>query len=96
MIMALTKLSQKCREFHFKDNCNKKRMETEGYIEPNLAIPAAIECSAEIVQPMAVKHDYRDIKIDKDTTITIDLEDVKKQLKDDFYKSVGLGINYGA
>lgn len=91
-----TRLSKKCRECPFKDKCSKKRMEIEGYIETNLAMLAAIECGAETVLPMAVKHDYRDIKIDKDTTVTIDLEELKEQMKRDFYKAVGLGIDYGA
>lgn len=51
---------------------------------------------AEMVQPMAVKHDYRDIKIGENTTITIDVEELKRHMKRDFYKNAGLGLNFGA
>lgn len=36
-----------------------------------------------------VKHDYRDIKIGPNTTITIDLEEQKRQLERDIYKALG-------
>lgn len=37
---------------------------------------------------MLVKHDYRDIKIAENTTVTIDLEKMKKDLAEDFYKAI--------
>lgn len=57
---------------------------------------AAIPSAAEMVRPMAVKHDYRDIKIDKDATITIDSEELKRQLEKDFYRQMGIGFYPGA
>ena len=39
--------------------------------------------------------DYRDIKIDASTTVTIDLEDIKKRLAEDFYRSQGIGLMLG-
>ena len=42
-----------------------------------------------------VKHDYGDIKIDASTTVTINLEDIKKQLAEDFYRSQGIGLMLG-
>lgn len=50
----------------------------------------------EIVQPMLVKHDYRDIKVGEDTTITIDVEELKRQMKKDFYRNLGIGFYPGA
>lgn len=92
----LSRLSKKCRECPFKDKCNKKRTEAEAYLPKPMAASAVMPSVSEMAAPMAVKHDFRNIKIDAETTITIDLEELKKQMKRDFYKSVGLGINYGA
>ena len=90
------RLSSKCKKCPLVSQCSKKRLETEVYIEPILAAPVTMPNVAEMVQPMAVKHDYRDIKIDKDTTITIDLEELKRQLGKDFYSKMGIGFYPGA
>lgn len=47
--------------------------------------PAADYASAEVL----VKHDYRNIKIGPNTTVSLDLEEVKKQLERDIYKALG-------
>lgn len=96
MIMGtLSRLSEKCRKCPFVSRCSKKRLEAEGYIEPNLAA-ATVPNTAEMVQPMAVKHDYRDIKISESTTITIDIEELKEELRKDFYRKMGIGFYPGA
>lgn len=66
-------------------------MEALAYLEP-AALPAAMEAS----QLLLVPHDYRDVKIDVNTTITIDLEELKKQLEQEFYQKAGLGLQFGA
>lgn len=53
-------------------------------------------CSADCVEPILVPHDYRDIKVAEGMTITIDVEELKKQMKRDFYKQAGLGLQFGA
>lgn len=58
-------------------------MEAHGYLQP------------DVVAPVMVKHDYRDIEIDASTAVTIDLEDIKKQLAEDFYRSQGIGLMLG-
>ena len=63
-------------------------MEAHGYLQP-----AASIISENV--PVMVKHDYRDIKIDASTTVTIDLEDIKKRLAEDFYRSQGIGLMLG-
>lgn len=63
-------------------------MELEGYLISKTAQP--------MTQPMTVKHDYRNVKVAENTTITIDFEELKKQMKKEFYKQAGLGINFGA
>ena len=89
--MGLTRLSAKCRACPFLEKCDHKEMGALAYLEPVAAAPVA-----EMVQPMAVKHDYRDIKIGENTTITIDVEELKRHMKRDFYKTAGLGLNFGA
>lgn len=57
--------------------------------------PAASIILENVAAPVMVKHDYRDIKIDASTTVTIDLEDIKKRLAEDFYRSQGIGLMLG-
>lgn len=59
-----------------------------------LAMAAAMPLAEDLAQPLLVPHDYRNIKVAEDTTITIDLEDLKKQLVESHYPKIGL--NYGA
>lgn len=89
--MGLSRLSSKCRECPFMEKCGNKRMKALAYLKP-AAMPAAMEVS----QPLLVPHDYRDVKIDANTTITIDLEGLKEQMKKEFYKQAGLGLQFGA
>ena len=60
---------------------------------PQLAMSAAIPLTHDLAQPLLVPHDYRNIKVAEDVTITIDLEDLKKQLVESHYEKIGL--NYG-
>lgn len=93
---SLSRLSKKCRECPFKEKCSKKRMEAEGYLPEPMLASASMPSVSEMAAPMAVKHDYRNVKVAEGTTITIDLEELKEQMKQDFYKSVGLGLHFGA
>lgn len=92
----ISQMAEKCRNCQIRDVCDRKRMEACACLERPLAASAAMPCAVEIAQPMAVKHDYRDVKIAENTTVTIDLEVLKKQLSDEIYKSLGCGLNYGA
>lgn len=71
-------------------------MEAEGYLPEPMLASASMPSSAELASPILRKHDYRDVKVAESTTITIDLEELKEQMKQDFYKSVGLGLHFGA
>ena len=42
--------------------------------------------------PLLVKHDYRDIKIAENTTVTIDLEELKRKTFNEIYKKTGLSF----
>lgn len=69
------------------NECKNKRRVACLYLEP-LTNPAAEELTQPIIADIAVKHDYRNIKIGENTTVTIDLEEMKKKLKEDFYKGI--------
>lgn len=58
------------------------------------AMSAAMPLKQDFAQPLLVLHDYRNIKIADGMTITIDLEELKKQLTESRYEKIGL--NYGA
>ena len=82
----MKKLATKCRKCPYVLTCDHKEIEAVGVLQ--LIQSAAESSTAPLMQEMAVKHDYRDIKIGENTTVTIDLEDLKKQLVEDFYKGV--------
>lgn len=86
----LSKLYSECGRCSYKDSCSNKRMEAHVYLQPADGI-----ISENVSVPVMVKHDYRNVKIDASTTVTIDLEDIKKQLAEDFYRSQGLGLMLG-
>ena len=89
--MGLSRTYIGCRKCPYVDTCKHKRMEALGYLpEQNIATSTLSPLAADMVQPMAVKHDYRDIKIAEGTTVTIDLEELKKKMVEDFYRSVSM------
>lgn len=47
-----------------------------------------VNAAAPVMQP----HDYRDIKISANTTVTIDLEEIKKKLNESIYPNF---LQYG-
>lgn len=59
-----------------------------------LAMSATMPLTQDLAQPLLAPHDYRNIKVAENTTITIDLEELKKQLIESHYEKIGL--NYGA
>lgn len=65
-----------------------------GNYHPPLMMAAALPAAQEASQPVLVPHDYRNVKVAEGTTITIDLEDLKKQLAESYYPQIGL--NHGA
>ena len=83
---AISKLSEKCKLCANVDKCHHKKMELCAYFEPTISADLS-GCTSE----MAVKHNYRDIKIGENTTVTIDIEELNRQIKEDFYRQVGLG-----
>lgn len=66
---AVRRMASKCRICLKKDSCDYKNMELCAYIEPS---------SSELMQPILIPHDYRNIKVAETTTITIDVEELKR------------------
>lgn len=88
---SLSILSPECEACPFVKKCKCKRMVAEAYLMPESA-----EMSSPVLELLVIKHDYRDIKVAPNTTITIDLEELKKQIERDIYRKAGIGLNYGA
>lgn len=79
--------SPECQACSRYNECKNKRRVACLYLKP-LTNPAAEELTQPIIEDIAVKHDYRNIKIGENTTVTIDLEEMKKTLKEDFYNGI--------
>lgn len=80
---SLLRLSSKCRNCIYVKTCNHKQMEALAYLKS-----AVSDVSQPLVQPLLRKKDLIDIHLDKHTTVTIDLEELKEQMKKDFYRSL--------
>ncbi len=94
--MTLKRLSERCKTCEYKDNCNKKRMDACGVLEYEpLQQPLTESLTQPLQQEYLVKHDYRKIKVDENTAITIDIEGMKKKRIEDIYKSLNCGFLRG-
>lgn len=82
--MGLSRLSRRCNECPFVDTCEDKRMEALAYIEPS-AGTLTTDLSAPLTAPIIQPHEFRDVTIGVNTKVTIDLEEIKKQLSKEFY-----------
>lgn len=92
---SLSRLSEKCRSCPFVSKCNHKMMESLAYFEPKISEDVINPSSSQMVQHMAAKHDCIDIKIEENTTITIDAKELKRQMKKEFYRKLGMGFYPG-
>lgn len=68
------------------------------YEYSNIAAPCTVPVTMDAAAPMIVKHDYRDIKVAEGMTITVDVEDLKKEITRELYKDLDVfrGLHYGA
>lgn len=96
---SISKLHEKCEKCPYVDACAEKRKVACG----RLPLPERMfdSASAAMTIPIAaeilVKHDYRNIKISEAQTITVDLEEMKKDLERRIYKALGYpGFEFGA
>lgn len=95
--MGLSKQYEKCKVCKYKNGCDNKRMVACAYIqEPNSLSPVANDVSQPLMQNLEVKHDYRDIYIDENITITIDLEEMKRRLEKEISKELHCALYFGA
>lgn len=91
-----SRLCEECRKCPFISKCDNKRMEALACLEPKVATSASVDYAAPVLVDILVKHDYRDIKVGENTTITIDVEELKRQMIKDFYRKLGIGFYPGA
>lgn len=91
MAKVFSKTSDECLHCKYFNDCDKKRLVMCAVKEmpPLMMERAAESVSMPLTEDLAVNHDYRDIKVGENTTIAIDLEDIKKRMEKDFYKALG-------
>ena len=92
----VSRLCGECQKCPFVSKCDNKRLEAMAYLEPKVAASASVDYAAPVLADILVKHDYRDIKVGENTTITIDVEELKQQMKEEFYRELGIGFYSGA
>lgn len=95
---SVSKTSSMCRICHYKDKCDSKALESCAFVEVEKqnSAPCSQKNTVANTAPVLRKHQYRDIYLDKDTSVTVDLLEIKEQLRKDFYRKAGLGIDYKA
>ncbi|MGW8114050.1 hypothetical protein ACVS9P_02505 [Caproicibacterium sp. NSD3] len=79
--MGLSRLSEQCRKCRYANTCQHKRMEAVAVMAQ-----ASMPSAESAAMPALVKHDYRNVKITENTTVTIDLEEMKENMRKSFYK----------
>lgn len=94
----ITKTASICRICPYKDECENKRLESCAFVEAEKqnSAPCSQKNTVANTAPVLRKHQYTDIHLDKDTSVTVDLLEIKEQLRKDFYRQAGLGIDYKA
>lgn len=88
---GLTRMAKMCRVCPYKDRCKNKRLEKETYLTPTTS-----PIIKDVASPVLNAHDYRNVKVAENTTITIDVDELKERMRKDIYKKTGIGLNYGA
>lgn len=67
--------------------CKHKRRVMCKYFEP-MTSAATAGAAQSAAAPILVQHEYRNVKIAQNTTVTIDLCELKNKMEDDFYKEL--------
>lgn len=80
--MGLSRVSKRCRECRYVKTCQHKRTEAISAMAQ-----ASTPSTTSVAMPVMVKHDYREVKIAENTFVTIDLEELKENMKKSFYKN---------
>lgn len=94
----VSELSEKCKKCPYANDCDEKRMVACGMMEhPTMSASATADMTSPISAEIMVKHDYRDIKISSTQTVTVDIEEMKKDIERSIYKALGCpGFQFGA
>lgn len=95
---SITKTASICWICPYKDKCDNKRLESCAFVEVEKqnSAPLIQKKTTDCAAPALRKHSYSEIRLDENTTVTVDLEEVREQLRKDFYRQLGLGIDYKA
>lgn len=95
---SISKTASICMICPYEDECDSKRLESCAFVEVEKqnSAPCSQKNAVANTAPVLRKHQYTDIHLDKDTSITIDLLEIKEQLRKYFYRQAGLGIDYKA
>lgn len=89
-----SRLYHKCESCENKESCDNKRLEACAYIPiMPLINDGGMIASTGLTAPLLTPHYFRDIKISADTTITIDLEEIKKEIS---MSICPIGLQFGA
>jgi len=86
-IGSISRLAKKCSACKMRDDCNQKRKEACALMvePPDLTLPALKDAVQPLMQDLLIKRDYRDIKVGENTTVTIDLEEIKRDLRNQIF-----------
>lgn len=84
-----------CQVCEYYNDCKNKRRVACIYLE-SLTNSAEKQSAQYVSADVMVKHDYRDIKIGENTTVTIDLEEMKKKMTEDIYKALSCPFMNGS
>lgn len=88
--MIFSKDHEACQKCKYYDDCDNKRMVACAvFPERPLTAPLQTKIAQPLMNDIAVKHNYRDIKINESMTITIDLEEQKERMRQEIYKRLG-------
>ena len=89
---SITKVAEKCINCSEFETCTHKYMEACAYIEEPSMSRNTVNAMIPNMQAIVTPHNYVDVKIGQDTTITMDVEQIKEQIKESFYRQSGLSI----
>lgn len=93
--MTYSVMAEQCRKCKFNKKCKNKKMEFVEELESEEICAEIIQSAGAFAsQEVCVKHDYREIKVAANATITIDVEEMKrdfaKDIEKELYKNSGL------
>lgn len=83
----ISKQHEKCQKCVYAKKCDHKRMVACGLMELSGA-SASEEVTVNVSADVLVKHDFRRVQIGG-IPITVDMEDIRKDLERALYKSIG-------